>query len=51
MMINNIPHKLFGRPFRTPLVVPSLTPHSASLHVGLKYIALSGHLHNMSYLT
>ncbi|OAV74725.1 hypothetical protein Barb7_01738 [Bacteroidales bacterium Barb7] len=35
--------------FRTSLIVPFLTPHSALLHVGLKSLAPSGHLHNISY--
>ncbi|OAV75885.1 hypothetical protein Barb7_00465 [Bacteroidales bacterium Barb7] len=47
-MTHYVLHTLFGRPFRTfPTVLP-LTPHSASLHVGLKSIAPSGHLHNIS---
>ncbi|OAV69080.1 hypothetical protein Barb4_01860 [Bacteroidales bacterium Barb4] len=43
-------HIILGRPFRTSLMVSSLTPHSASLHVGLKSLAPSGHLRNISYL-
>ncbi|OAV70196.1 hypothetical protein Barb4_01508 [Bacteroidales bacterium Barb4] len=35
-MTHHIPHKLFGRPFRTSQVMAFLTPHSALLHVGLK---------------
>ncbi|OAV70088.1 hypothetical protein Barb4_01528 [Bacteroidales bacterium Barb4] len=36
----------FGRPCRTYLPTSSLTPHSATLHVGLKSLAPLGHLHN-----
>ncbi|OAV70721.1 hypothetical protein Barb4_01152 [Bacteroidales bacterium Barb4] len=39
---------IFGRPFRTSLadIVPFVTPRAASLYVGLKSFALSGHLRN-----
>ncbi|OAV71474.1 F-ATPase subunit 6 [Bacteroidales bacterium Barb4] len=42
MMIDNVAYKLFGRPFRTFLSALPLTPHSASLHVGLKSAVPSG---------
>ncbi|OAV70205.1 hypothetical protein Barb4_01517 [Bacteroidales bacterium Barb4] len=47
-------HIIFDRPFRTSLMVSSLTPHSASrraasLYVGLKSFAPSGHLRNNNY--
>ncbi|OAV72942.1 hypothetical protein Barb6_00690 [Bacteroidales bacterium Barb6] len=41
--------KPFHRSFRTLLTVLTLTPHSAALHVGLKSLAPSRHLHNISY--
>ncbi|OAV66542.1 hypothetical protein Barb6XT_01883 [Bacteroidales bacterium Barb6XT] len=44
MMIYNI--RSF---FQNLLVIVLLTPHSAALHVGLKSLALSGHLRNISY--
>ncbi|OAV64836.1 Peptidyl-dipeptidase dcp [Bacteroidales bacterium Barb6XT] len=49
-MIINVPHKLFGRPFRTFLTVSHLTPHSASLHMGLKSFVPLELLRNISYL-
>ncbi|OAV65108.1 hypothetical protein Barb4_03580 [Bacteroidales bacterium Barb4] len=36
-------------PCRTSPMALSLTPHSASLHAGLKSLAPSGHLRNISY--
>ncbi|OAV74296.1 hypothetical protein Barb7_02218 [Bacteroidales bacterium Barb7] len=42
-----IQHIIFSRSFRTSLIVSSLTPHSATLHVGLKSFAPSGHLRNI----
>ncbi|OAV68744.1 hypothetical protein Barb6_02086 [Bacteroidales bacterium Barb6] len=35
-------HYIFGRPFRAFLTVFPLTPHSASLHVGLKSVVSLG---------
>ncbi|OAV67466.1 hypothetical protein Barb6XT_01452 [Bacteroidales bacterium Barb6XT] len=46
---NNMPHTLSGHPFRVfPAVLP-LTPHSATLHVGLKSAVPSGRLWNIRY--
>ncbi|OAV67146.1 hypothetical protein Barb6_02410 [Bacteroidales bacterium Barb6] len=47
-MAYNVPHTLFGRPFRASLMMSSLTPHSALLHVGLKSLIPTGLLRNIS---
>ncbi|OAV70263.1 hypothetical protein Barb4_01475 [Bacteroidales bacterium Barb4] len=43
-------NNIYYRSFRTSLQTTPITPHSATLHVGLKSFAPSGHLQGMPLL-